>query len=68
MGYVAERMLEGVLCQGCGIYIDDEKEGYAGACGHPRFCGNCGGNPEANGVRTPKVSHEKEAEDHGDDN
>lgn len=35
MGDVAEMMLEGLLCSGCGIVIDDD------APGHPRKCNDC---------------------------
>lgn len=33
MGEVAEMMLDGTLCEGCGTYIDDE-----GGDGIPRYC------------------------------
>ena len=32
MGEIADMMLDGTLCEGCGEYIDDE--GY----GVPRYC------------------------------
>ncbi len=32
MGEIAEMMLDGSLCEGCGSYIDDETLGY------PRYC------------------------------
>lgn len=35
MGEIAEMMLEGLLCEGCGVCID------GGAPGHPRKCGEC---------------------------
>ncbi|MDR3100789.1 MAG: hypothetical protein LBV73_27465 [Paraburkholderia sp.] len=35
MGEYAELMLEGVLCEGCGMFIDDD------APGHPRHCDDC---------------------------
>jgi hypothetical protein len=50
MGEIADMMLEGVLCQECGVYIDDEECGWAGACGYPRYCPGCGGDPECNGA------------------
>lgn len=37
MGDIAEMMLEGILCEGCGEYM-------GAACGHPRKCGGCSGN------------------------
>lgn len=33
MGEIAEMMLDGTLCEGCGSYIDDD-----GAEGMPRYC------------------------------
>lgn len=33
MGEIAEMMLDGTLCEGCGEYIDGE-----GAEGFPRYC------------------------------
>ena len=36
MGEIADAMLDGTFCQGCGQYIED-----GGACGHPRFCASC---------------------------
>jgi Zn finger protein HypA/HybF involved in hydrogenase expression len=35
MGEVAEMMLDGTLCEGCGVYMDDEAGGY------PRKCSDC---------------------------
>lgn len=32
MGDIAEMMIEGVLCNGCGVYLDGEETGY------PRWC------------------------------
>ncbi|WP_316176511.1 MULTISPECIES: hypothetical protein [unclassified Bradyrhizobium] len=36
MGEVAEMMLEGILCEGCGEYLGD-------AAGFPQRCSSCGG-------------------------
>lgn len=33
MGEIADMMLDGTLCEGCGEYIDDE-----GGDGIPRYC------------------------------
>ena len=33
MGEIAEMMLDGTLCEGCGVYLDDD-----GADGFPRYC------------------------------
>ncbi len=35
MGEIAEMMLDGSLCHGCGVYIDDDYEGI------PRLCEIC---------------------------
>lgn len=35
MGDIADMVLDGTLCEGCGIYIDDEEPG------HPRKCSDC---------------------------
>lgn len=34
MGEVADMMLEGILCEGCGVYLGDE-------IGYPRRCKDC---------------------------
>jgi len=34
MGEITEMILEGILCQGCGVYIGD-------GIGYPRFCKEC---------------------------
>ncbi|GBG09475.1 hypothetical protein PAT3040_04121 [Paenibacillus agaridevorans] len=36
MGDIADMILEGILCKGCGSYIDDGEEP-----GHPRTCDDC---------------------------
>jgi hypothetical protein len=35
MGEIAEMMLDGTLCEGCGVYLDGEGDGY------PRRCEDC---------------------------
>lgn len=35
MGDIADMILEGLLCEGCGAYIDDDSDGV------PRRCGDC---------------------------
>ncbi len=35
MGEIAEMMLDGTLCAGCGVYLDQEPEGY------PIYCAGC---------------------------
>lgn len=37
MGDIADMMLEGILCEGCGGVVDGK------ATGHPRRCRGCGG-------------------------
>ena len=40
MGDTADMMIEGILCQSCGAYIDDE-ESEDGGPGYPRNCTDC---------------------------
>lgn len=56
MGEMAELMLEGVLCRECGTLIEDDDWKNAGkqACGYPRLCWDCGGDPECNGATVRK--------------
>ncbi|EHM3180456.1 hypothetical protein VY617_002021 [Enterococcus faecalis] len=35
MGEIAEMMLEGVLCAGCGVFLDVYGNGY------PEYCEDC---------------------------
>jgi len=35
MGDIADMMLDGTLCEGCGVYLDGDGEGF------PRRCGDC---------------------------
>lgn len=41
MGEVSEMVLDGILCEVCGVYIDDDKDP-----GHPRKCEDCEGEGE----------------------
>jgi hypothetical protein len=34
MGEIADMMLDGILCEGCGVYMGDE-------VGFPRLCNSC---------------------------
>jgi hypothetical protein len=36
MGEISEMMLDGTLCQICGVYPDDDDAG-----GYPRTCADC---------------------------
>ncbi|EJU85069.1 hypothetical protein WMU_01956 [Enterococcus faecalis EnGen0351] len=35
MGEIAEMILEGVLCAGCGVFLDVDGNGY------PEYCEDC---------------------------
>lgn len=37
MGEIAEMMLEGILCQICGVYLDEDESGE----GYPMTCESC---------------------------
>lgn len=43
---MTELMLEGVVCQRCGSYIDGEAPGY------PRACDGCADDEVANEIKT----------------
>lgn len=38
MGEIAEMMLDGTLCEGCGVFLDGDAEGF------PRRCDDCAGD------------------------
>ncbi len=40
MGDVADMMIEGILCESCGVLMDDITEG-SDAPGYPRRCPSC---------------------------
>lgn len=40
MGEIAEMMLDGTLCAGCGVYLDEEPAGY------PVYCDDCEDNED----------------------
>lgn len=46
MGDITEMVLEGILCEGCGVYL-------GGAVGYPRKCHSCGHSAR------PKLKHYK---------
>ena len=49
MGESSDMISVGVLCQECGQYIDDDGDPRTvGADGYPRFCSDCGGDPDTN--------------------
>lgn len=41
MGEVAEMMLDGTLCQCCGIYLDDDETDEEPGNGYPITCKSC---------------------------
>lgn len=41
MGDIADMMIEGILCQRCGVLMDDMTEEGAKAPGYPRDCADC---------------------------
>lgn len=41
MGELVEMMLEGILCQQCGVALDDMMDPETEAPGYPRFCPSC---------------------------
>jgi hypothetical protein len=40
MGDIADMMLDGTLCQGCGVYLDGERFGV------PSYCDACSGDQD----------------------
>ncbi len=50
MGEIADMMLDGTMCQGCGVWMDDILNG-ADAPGYPRFCGGCVGYQKSERAR-----------------
>jgi hypothetical protein len=40
MGDIADMMLEGTLCEQCGVYLNNDRPG------HPRCCADCAEDPE----------------------
>lgn len=53
MGEIADMMIEGDLCECCGVYLDSPGEGYA------RRCASCS-EPEKP-QKKPKKEREKDA-------
>lgn len=45
MGDIADMMMEGILCHGCGGLMDDVTEDSPIA-GYPRLCEDCEGEPD----------------------
>ena len=49
MGDIADMMIDGILCEGCGVWIDDEDAGY------PRLCESCAHECRADGRNIEKI-------------
>jgi hypothetical protein len=43
MGEIADMMLDGTMCQGCGEFLHDTADGFPGADGpgYPMYCSAC---------------------------
>jgi len=50
MGEASELILDGIVCQFCGCYIDEGK-----GCGYPRSCSGCGGDDDDDYEPKPKL-------------
>ena len=63
MGNIAELMLEGVVCQLCSVFIGGggPPDSLDRPCGYPRYCIDCGGDPECNGAVLKKVKKDGKA-------
>lgn len=53
MGEIAEMMLDGTLCAGCGGYLKGDGEGL------PRYCHDCNGERGSGHMRTKAASKVK---------
>ena len=51
MGEIAEMMLDGTLCAGCGVFLNEEPDGYPCFCGHCQRDGTMKSQLEAEPVR-----------------
>lgn len=47
MGDIADMMLDGILCEGCGVYLDGIAPGY------PRYCHSCSKNTVHSNITKP---------------
>jgi Zn finger protein HypA/HybF involved in hydrogenase expression len=52
MGDLADMMLDGTLCEGCGVYLGD-------AVGYPRRCKPCRKDQRTDAVRTATHIHHR---------
>jgi Zn finger protein HypA/HybF involved in hydrogenase expression len=46
MGDVADMMIDGTLCEGCGVYLEGESHGV------PRYCTGCMSNDDVSMINT----------------
>lgn len=53
MGDVVDSIMEGVLCQECGVYIDDNDQGF------PRSCSGCKPNKNKSNAKKRKLRTKK---------
>ncbi len=51
MGEIADMMLDGTLCEGCGVYMGDD-------CGYSRRCAGCRKQDKLVTAPKEKVKHE----------
>lgn len=51
MGEVTDSILEGEICQNCGVWMDDFIEDGYGA-GYPQTCADCQEDQKANDAKT----------------
>lgn len=52
MGEIAEMMLDGTLCAGCGDFMSDDPPGY------PCYCRDCGRDQKAERKKATAAAHE----------
>lgn len=53
MGEIAEMMLDGTLCEGCGVFLNAEPTGY------PCYCGSCAAERKASRKAQNVAVHQK---------
>jgi len=63
MGEIAEMMLDGTLCEGCGVFLSDEPEGFpsycSAQCAHDRGATAAGAAAQSKAERQQKhIEHQ----------
>jgi Zn finger protein HypA/HybF involved in hydrogenase expression len=53
MGEIAEMMLDGTLCEGCGVFLNAEPTGY------PCYCSSCASERKASRKAQNATAHQK---------